>query len=63
MAFCGICGRHHDPSTPCAVAGRPSGKSKNSDPNEVKALARRVDWILGIAVIAILVLAVFMALQ
>ena len=64
MAFCGICGRNHDPSTPCAVAGRPSGPTRNSTSKEGKALARRVDLILGIVAVLVLTLAVvYLALQ
>ena len=53
MAFCGICGRHHSPNTPCAVANRPAGRNQNGLGGP--RLARRVDWIL--AIIALVVMA------
>ncbi len=52
MAYCGICGRHHDPATPCAVANRPAGGEKATGGDEARRLARRVDWILAGAVLA-----------
>jgi hypothetical protein len=56
MAYCGICGRHHDPATPCAVANRPAGGKSSGSTEEGRKLAKRVDWILAIA--AVLALAV-----
>ena len=60
MAFCGICGRHHSPNTPCAVANRPAGKTHSKNGQGGKRLARRVDWILGGVALVVVAYAVYM---
>jgi hypothetical protein len=61
MAFCGICGRNHDPNTPCAVANRPAGRDSIRGIIGGRKLAKRVDWILAIVALAMLACAFFMA--
>jgi len=59
MAYCGICGRHHDSATPCAVANRPAGRKTTKNTDEGKFLARRVDWILGAIALLVVVFAIY----
>ncbi len=64
MSYCGICGRHHSPTTPCAVANRPAGRKATKNTNEGKFLARKVDWILGTIALLVVAYAIYyMAVQ
>ena len=63
MTYCGICGRHHDSATPCAVANRSSVGKVSRGRGEGRKLAKRVDWILAAAAIAALALMSILAAQ
>ena len=61
MAYCGNCGRDHDPATPCAVADRTDGDGRSPRVEKARKLAKRVDWILTAVSLAVLALVLFLA--